>query len=183
MEGLIRDRMIDGVLDITTTELADELVGGVLSAGPDRLTAAADMGIPQVISVGAVDMVNFGARTTVPDRFKERLFYEHNATVTLMRTTLEESLQIGEEVGRKASRSSGPVSVFFPSLGVSAIDVDGKPFDNRAARMAVWEGLRATCEENVELKLFQNTINHEAFAEAAANRLLEMLEQNDKVSE
>jgi uncharacterized protein (UPF0261 family) len=175
MEGLIRDGVIAGVLDITTTELADELVGGVLSAGPDRLTAAADMGIPQVISVGALDMVNFGAKETVPEKFKDRLFYEHNATVTLMRTTMDECQALGEEIGRKASKSSGPVSVLFPSLGVSAIDVDGKPFDNWAFRLALWAGLQATCDKNVDLQLLQMTINDEAFAEAAANRLLQML--------
>ena len=175
MEGLIRDGLIVGVLDITTTELADELVGGVLSAGPDRLTAAAEMGIPQVISVGALDMVNFGAASSVPDKFRNRLFHEHNANVTLMRTTMDECQQLGEEIGRKATKSTGPVSILFPSLGVSAIDVDGQPFDNWAARMALWTGLQTTCGDNVELTLLQNTINDTAFAEAAANRLLQML--------
>ena len=112
MEGLIRDGLIAGVLDITTTELADELVGGVLSAGPDRLMAAGRQGIPQVISVGALDMVNFGAPETVPDKFKERIFYQHNPTVTLMRTTMDENLLLGQEIGRKASASCGP-----PNLG------------------------------------------------------------------
>ncbi len=176
MEGLIRDGVIAGVLDITTTELADELVGGVLSAGPDRLTAAAEMGIPQVISVGALDMVNFGAKDTVPEKFKDRNFYEHNATVTLMRTSMDECQALGEEIGRKASLSSGPVSVLFPSLGVSAIDVDGQPFGNWAFRMALWAGLQTTCQKNVDLQLLQLAINDEAFATAAANRLLQMLE-------
>lgn len=175
MEGLIRDGVIAGVLDITTTELADELVGGVLSAGPNRLTAAAEMGIPQVISVGALDMVNFGAKDTVPEKFKDRIFYEHNATVTLMRTSMDECQELGEEIGRKASKSSGPVSVLFPSLGVSAIDVEGEPFGNWAFRMALWAGLQATCQPNVDLQLLMMTINDEAFAEAAANRLLKML--------
>lgn len=179
MEGLIRDGVIAGVLDITTTELADELVGGTLTAGPDRLTAAAEMGVPQVISVGALDMVNFGPKSTVPEKFKDRLFHEHNATVTLMRTTMDECQALGEEIGRKASASGGPVSVLFPSLGVSAIDVDGKPFDNWAFRMALWAGLQTTCEQNVDLKLLQMTINDEAFAEAAANRLLQMLVPGD----
>ena len=97
MESLIADGLISGVLDITTTELADELVGGILSAGPDRLTAAARHGVPQVVSVGATDMVNFGPRDTVPEQFKDRLFYQHNPTVTLMRTTPEENSRIGEE--------------------------------------------------------------------------------------
>ena len=177
MEGLIRDGVISGVLDITTTELADELVGGVLSAGPDRLTAAADAGIPQVISVGALDMVNFGARDTVPEKFSDRTFYEHNANVTLMRTTMDESQALGEEIGSKASAATGPVSVLFPSLGVSAIDVEGQPFDNGAARMALWHGLQSTCKENVDLSLHQNTINDPMFAEIAATKLLDLMER------
>lgn len=177
MEGLIRDGLIAGVLDITTTELADELVGGVLSAGPNRLTAAADVGIPQVISAGALDMVNFGPRSSVPEKFRERTFYQHNDNVTLMRTTMDECQQLGEEIGRKASRSRGPVSILFPSLGVSAIDIDGKPFDNWAARMALWAGLQSTCADNVHLELLQQHINDPAFAEAAVSRLLQMLSQ------
>lgn len=175
MERLIRDGLIAGVLDITTTELADELVGGVLSAGPDRLTAAAEMGIPQVISVGALDMVNFGPRDSVPDKFRERTFYEHNASVTLMRTTLDECQQLGEEIGRKATAATGPTSILFPSLGVSAIDVDGKPFDNWAARMALWHGLQSSSTGSVELKLLQHTINDDEFAEAAAAKLLALM--------
>ena len=176
MEELIRDGVFAGILDITTTELADELVGGTLSAGPNRLTAAAEMGVPQLVSVGALDMVNFGARATVPERFRERQFHEHNPTVTLMRTTMDECQQLGEEIGRKASAAKGPVSVMFPSLGVSAIDADGQPFDNWAARMALWEGLRTTCSEVVDLSLLQNQINDTEFAEAAAGRLLEMVQ-------
>lgn len=183
MEGLIRDGLIAGVLDITTTELADELVGGVLSAGPNRLTAAADMGIPQVISAGALDMVNFGPRSSVPDQFRERTFYQHNDNVTLMRTTMDECQQLGEEIGRKASRSRGPVSILFPSLGVSAIDIDGKPFDNWAARMALWAGLQSTCAQHVSLELLQRHINDPAFAEAAAARLLQMLSPETRNTE
>ncbi|MEZ6128308.1 MAG: Tm-1-like ATP-binding domain-containing protein [Planctomycetaceae bacterium] len=179
MEGLIRDGLIAGVLDITTTELADELVGGTLSAGPDRLTAAADNGVPQVISAGALDMVNFGPKSTVPEKFNGRTFYEHNASVTLMRTTMDECQRLGEEIGRKATRSTGPVSILFPSLGVSAIDVDGQPFDNWAARMAIWAGLQSTCGSNVQLELLQHRINDKEFAAAAANRLLQMLHQKN----
>lgn len=175
MEGLIRDGLFAGVLDITTTELADELVGGTLSAGPERLTAAAAAGVPQVISVGALDMVNFGAPETVPDKFRERIFYQHNPTVTLMRTTLDECQQLGEEIGRKASRANGPTCVLFPSLGVSAIDVDGQPFENWAARMALWHGLQTTCSDQVGLQLLQHTINDKEFAEAAAAKLLELM--------
>ena len=103
LESLAAEGLLAGVLDITTTELADELVGGVLSAGPDRLTAAGRACIPQVVSVGAVDMVNFHARETVPERFAQRKFYQHNANVTLMRTTAEENTRIGQEIGRKVA--------------------------------------------------------------------------------
>lgn len=182
MEGLIRDGHFVGVLDITTTELADELVGGVLSAGPNRLTAAAETGIPQVVSVGALDMVNFGAPETVPEKFRERTFHQHNPTVTLMRTTLDECEALGREIGRKLSAAHGPASVLFPSLGVSAIDCDGKPFDNWAARMALWEGLRSACSPDTELRLLQNHINDPTFAEAAAHRLLQLIHQTDTAS-
>src|SRR5437667_133015 len=128
MEGLIRDGLIAGVLDITTTELADELAGGVLSAGPDRLTAAGLAGVPQVISVGALDLVNFGPPGTTPERYQDRRFYRHNPTVTLMRTTADEMAKLGAEIGRKASAATGPTAVMLPLRGVSAIDADGKPF-------------------------------------------------------
>lgn len=175
MEGLIRDGVIAGVLDITTTELADELVGGVLTAGPSRLTAASDTGIPQVVSVGALDMVNFGAPSTVPEKFKDRTFYEHNATVTLMRTSVDECKELGEEIGRKVSASKGPVSIMFPSRGVSAIDDKGKPFHEPAARRAIWQGLQSTCATNVDLQQLPYAINDKEFAEAAVHRLLRML--------
>src|SRR5947207_9912524 len=113
MESLIREGVFAGVLDITTTELADELVGGILSAGRDRLTAAAEMGIPQVVSVGALDIVNFGPRDTVPAKFADRKFHVHNASVTLMRTTTEENAKLGEEICHKLAAAKGPVSILF----------------------------------------------------------------------
>src|SRR5207342_1781772 len=121
MESFIRDGLIAGVLDLTTTELADELVGGILSAGPDRLTAAGLRGIPQVISLGALDMVNFGTPDTVPERFRGRRFYQHNPTVTLMRTTPEENDRLGKEIAQKASAARGPTALMVPLRGVSAI--------------------------------------------------------------
>src|SRR5262249_20059491 len=114
MESFIDDGIIQGVLDITTTELADELVGGILSAGPDRLRAAGMRGVPQVISLGALDMVNFGPRDTVPQKFKERRFYQHNPTVTLMRTTPAENDRLGKEIAQKASAAKGPTTVLVP---------------------------------------------------------------------
>jgi uncharacterized protein (UPF0261 family) len=175
MESLIRDRLIAGVLDITTTELADELVGGTLSAGPDRLTAAAECGVPQVVSVGALDMVNFGPFESVPEKFRERKFHRHNANVTLMRTTAEENARLGEEIARKASASTAPAAILFPRQGVSAIDRTGGPFDDPEARSALLSSLRASVSTNVELIELDRHINDAEFAEAAAKKLLALI--------
>jgi uncharacterized protein (UPF0261 family) len=177
MESLIRDGQFVGVLDITTTELADELVGGVLSAGPTRLTAAGARGIPQVISVGALDMVNFGPRNTIPPQFSDRRFHEHNATVTLMRTTTDENRQLGEEIGRKAQAARGPVELVFPRGGVSAIDAPGKPFQSDAARTALLVGLESS-RGPVPLTVIDAHINDPAFAEACVSRLLALLKSS-----
>jgi uncharacterized protein (UPF0261 family) len=174
METLIRDGVIAGVLDITTTELADELVGGVLSAGPQRLTAAAECGVPQVISVGATDMVNFNAWETVPERFADRTFHIHNANVTLMRTTPKENTQLGEEIARKAAASQGPVAIVLPLQGVSAIDRESQPFDDAAAREALFAAIREHHGE-VELVELDAHVNDTAFADAAARKLIELM--------
>ena len=174
MESLIREGLIAGVLDITTTELADELVGGVLTAGPDRLTAASELGIPQVISVGALDMVNFGAPETVPQEFADRLFYQHNPVVTLMRTSVSECRQLGEEVGRKVAMSNGPVEVLFPGQGVSAIDAEGQAFEDQEARMALLEGIKSTCGA-ARMEVMDAHINDPEFAQAAAQSLLSLM--------
>jgi uncharacterized protein (UPF0261 family) len=174
MEALIADGLIAGVLDLTTTELADELVGGVLSAGPERLTAAGRHGVPQVISVGALDMVNFGPRGTVPDKFRDRTFHVHNATVTLMRTTPAENRLLGEEIGRKAAAAKGPVSIVLPLAGVSAIDRDGQSFDDPAARQALFAGIRAT-HGFVPVTELDCHINDSKFAEAAAAELIRLM--------
>ena len=121
MEALAKDGFLAGVLDVTTTELADELVGGVLSAGPDRLEAAGAAGVPQVVSLGALDMVNFGPRETVPPQFDDRNLYVHNPTVTLMRTTPDECAELGRTIGRKLSGATGPTVLFVPLGGVSMI--------------------------------------------------------------
>lgn len=175
-ESLIREGMFVGVLDITTTELADELVGGALSAGPTRLTAAGEMGIPQVVSVGALDMVNFGPRESVPEKFAARKFYQHNPIVTLMRTTPAENRLLGAEIGQKIAASKGPACVFFPQRGVSAIDREGQPFEDREARQSLLAGIKAQAPTDkwIELDLH---INDQAFAEAAADRLIAMLKE------
>jgi uncharacterized protein (UPF0261 family) len=171
MEGLVRDGLVSGVLDITTTELADELAGGVFNAGPDRLTAAALAGVPQVISVGAMDMVNFGPPDTVPERYKGRRFYQHNPSVTLMRTTPEENDKLGKEIAEKASAAKGPTAVLLPLRGVSAIDAEGKPFWWPEADAALFQSIRDSAYgfELIELDLH---INDPAFAQAAADKLL-----------
>jgi uncharacterized protein (UPF0261 family) len=174
LESLVADGLIAGVLDITTTELADELVGGVLSAGPERLTAAARAGVPQVVSVGAIDMVNFFAPATVPAQFAGRKFHHHNANVTLMRTTSEECSAIGRDLGTKLSSARGPVSILLPKRGVSAIDREGQSFDDATARRALFDAIRATCGA-VPVTELDLHINDRAFAEASARALLEQL--------
>ncbi len=181
MESLIADGLIAGVLDITTTELADELVGGVLSAGPGRLTAAAKAAVPQVVSVGATDMVNFHAPETIPSQFKDRQFYRHNPAVTLMRTTAAENAKLGAEIARKAAASKGPVAVMLPLRGVSAIDRQGQPFDDPQARNALFDAIREN-HGPVELVEIDHHINDSAFAEAAAGKLIELLKSPERTA-
>jgi uncharacterized protein (UPF0261 family) len=175
MESFIGDGLIRGVLDLTTTELADELVGGILSAGPDRLTAAAMRGIPQVISLGALDMVNFGPPETVPQKFRSRKFYQHNPTVTLMRTTPEENDQLGKEIAHKASAAKGPTALLIPLRGVSGIDAPDKPFWWPEADQALFQSIRNWISPDVKLIELDLHINDPAFAETAAHSLLDMM--------
>jgi uncharacterized protein (UPF0261 family) len=176
MEALVKDGFLSGVLDVTTTELADELVGGVLSAGPDRLEAAGAAGVPQVVSLGALDMVNFGPRESVPSRFDDRNLYVHNPTVTLMRTTPEECDELGRTVGRKLSAARGPTALFIPNGGVSMIASEGQPFHDAAADEALVTGLRDTLDDSVEVYERDEDINDPAFALAMADRLHEMIQ-------
>jgi uncharacterized protein (UPF0261 family) len=171
MEGLMRSGFIGAVLDLTTTELADELVGGVLSAGPERLEAAGALGLPQVVSLGALDMVNFGPPETIPERFRDRTLYRHNPQVTLMRTTPAESAELGRIVARKLNAARGPVTVFVPRGGVSAIDVPGAPFHDPAADAALFDALRDELSPAIERVELDLPINDEAFAVAMAERL------------
>jgi uncharacterized protein (UPF0261 family) len=175
MESFIADGIVAGVLDITTTELADELVGGILSAGPDRLTAAGLYGVPQVISVGALDMVNFGPPDTVPSKFLGRRFYQHNPNVTLMRTTPEENEKLGKEIAFKASAAKGPTAIVLPLRGVSAIDAEGKPFWWPEADRALFESIRHWLAPHVELIELDLHINDPTFADACARKLLELM--------
>jgi uncharacterized protein (UPF0261 family) len=175
MEALVQGGFLAGVLDLTTTELADDLVGGVLSAGPDRLEAAGARGLPQVVSLGALDMVNFGPRDTVPPQFEHRNLYVHNPTVTLMRTTPEECRELGRTIGRKLSAARGPTALFVPLAGVSMIAVEGQPFHDPAADEALLAGLHETLADTVEVHELALDVNDERFAVAMADRLDQLI--------
>jgi uncharacterized protein (UPF0261 family) len=171
MEALIDAGFIVGSLDITTTEWADELVGGVLNAGPHRLEAAGRKPIPQVVSLGALDMVNFGPMDTVPEKFRTRNIYKHNPTVTLMRTTPEECAQLGRIIAEKLSMAKGPTALFIPLRGISMIAVEGKPFYDPEADQALIESVKANLAGNVELYELDMDINDPHFAQAMADKL------------
>ena len=176
MESLIEAGFIKGVFDATTTEWCDEVAGGVFTAGPTRLEAAAKAGIPEVVSVGALDMVNFGAIETVPEKYKDRNLYKHNASVTLMRTTIDECAQMGKIIAGKLNMATGPVALFIPLKGVSAIDVEGAPFYGPLEDAALFEQLRENVKEKVEIIEMDTDINDEAFALAMAKKLISMIE-------
>ncbi len=175
MEGLIADGYVAGVADMTTTEWCDEVVGGVLSAGPDRLTAAGKAGIPQVVSCGALDMVNFRALHTVPEPFRGRALYRHNPNVTLMRTTAEECREIGRRIAENLNKATGPVTLMLPLQGVSMLDREGEPFHDPAANAALFAALRERVRPPVELVELDLHINDAAFADAAFERLVALM--------
>jgi uncharacterized protein (UPF0261 family) len=175
MEALVNGGFLAGVLDITTTELADELVGGVLSAGPDRLEAAGNLGLPQVISLGALDMVNFGPMDTVPEKFRQRKLYKHNPTVTLMRTTPEECAELGRIIARKLNQAKGPVVLFIPLRGVSMIDTEGGAFYDPEADKALIDNLTEGLQKNIEVHALDMDINDPRFAQAMASRMDELI--------
>jgi uncharacterized protein (UPF0261 family) len=177
-EALAAGGYLVGALDLTTTELADDLVGGVLSAGPDRLEAAGAAGVPQVVSLGALDMVNFGPRETLPPQFVDRNIYVHNPTVTLMRTTAEENAELGRRIARKLNAAASPTVLFVPLRGVSAIDVDGQPFRDAEADEALFTALREGIDrDKVEVHEVDADVNDPAFATAMADRLHELVQE------
>jgi uncharacterized protein (UPF0261 family) len=176
LEDLARDGFLDGVLDLTTTELADELVGGVLSAGAHRLEAAGARGIPQVVGPGALDMVNFGPVESVPAQFRDRKFHVHNPTVTLMRTTVEEMRELGRIIAAKLRDSDGPTVLYLPLQGVSALDKKGEEFYDPEADEELFGALREGLEgSGVEVREVDAHINDPAFAIAAAEHLHSMI--------
>lgn len=180
MEALIETGVASGVLDFTTTEWADEVVGGVLSAGPKRLEAAALSGTPAVVTPGCLDMVNFFAKETVPQKYSGRNLYVHNPQVTLMRTTPEEAEGIGRAIASKLNLSKGPVTLLLPSKGISAISSPGFVFHDPAADTALFNALRKSLRKDIPVVEFDTTINDPAFAEACAKALLENIDTLEK---
>lgn len=177
MESLVEGGYISGVLDVTTTEWADELVGGVLSAGPARLEAAARAGVPAVVAPGCLDMVNFWAPETIPEKFKGRRFYPHNPNVTLMRTTPEECAELGRILAEKLNASQGPVAVYLPLRGVSAISAPGGPFHSPEADETLFSALKGRLRAEIPVHEVDANINDPVFAEAVASELLRMLRE------
>jgi uncharacterized protein (UPF0261 family) len=181
MESLVSDGYFAGVLDLTTTEWADELVGGILNAGEHRLEAASLAKIPQVVSLGAMDMVNFGPFDTVPDQFKNRNFYKHNPTVTLMRTTVEENEKLGKIIASKLNLAKSETILVIPNGGFSAIDVQTGPFYCPEADKALIDSIKKhLTNENVKLIEKEHAINDKAFAEFSAQQLINLMNEKGK---
>ena len=174
MESVIESGMAAGVLDVTTTEWADELVGGVLNAGPERMDAAAKAKVPTVIAPGCLDMVNFGEMASVPAKFKGRNFYVHNPQVTLMRTTKDECAELGRIIAEKAEACTAGATVLIPRKAISVISAPGKPFHDAAADEALFGALRAGCKRT-PIKEFDLEINDPAFARACAEELVRLM--------
>jgi len=170
MEALAASAMLDGIIDITTTEVVQHIVGGVCDAGPSRLDCASVHGMPWVGSVGALDMVNWFAPSSVPERFRERRFHAHNANVTLMRTTADELRQAGHEIAKRLNHASGPVSLVLPLGGLSALDAPGQPFHDPQANAALFQSIRENFVASGTHRLVEIAahINDPAFAEAVA---------------
>ena len=171
MESLIEGGFITAVLDMTTTELADELAGGICAAAPHRLEVAGRLGIPQVVSLGALDMVNFGPIESVPDRYTTRHLYKHNSTITLMRTNVEENAELGKRIARKLNAAEGPLTIFIPLRGVSSVSTHGQIFEDEAADAALVAALRADLDPAIDARAMDTDINNTDFAYAMADTL------------
>lgn len=178
MEKLVASGLIEGVLDITTTEIADEVVGGVFPAGPDRMQTILKQQIPYVVSLGALDMVNFGERETVPARFDQRNLYAHNAQVTLMRTTPDENRAIARKIAEKLNRATSPVVLLIPEQGLSAMDQHGQPFHDPVADAALFDELEANLQQNAHWRLVRLPvhINDRSFSETLVDTFLQLRE-------
>lgn len=175
MESLIESGLVQGVLDITTTEWADELVGGVLSAGPNRLEAAGKAGVPAIVVPGCLDMVNFGERDSVPKKFADRTFVIHNPQITLMRTTPDECRELGRILAEKINAYTAPVTVLIPTKAISIISAPGQPFHDPAADQALFDAIVKNLRDGIEVQRLDLEINDPAFAKACAEALLKNL--------
>jgi len=175
MEELIRNGLITGVVDITTTELADELVGGIRSAGPHRMEAAGEMGIPQVIGPGALDMVNFGPMNSIPKKFDGRKFYGHTPEVTVMRTNIEENKKLGEIMAEKLNNSRGSIIVIIPKKGFSALDKIGEVFYDLDCDLALIQSLKENLDRRINLIEIDCHINDTEFAEQVVKEFLNII--------
>ena len=182
MESLIDEGLVDACLDITTTEWADTVCGGVFDAGEDRLSAAGRAGIPHLIVPGCVDMANFGGPDTVPQKYKDagRLFYEWNKSVTLMRTNVEENQQMGKAFAAKANAAKGPVAFLIPLKGVSILDGDGERFCDRGADQAMFDAIKADLADAIEVVELDHNINDAAFSAKAVEIMLELLQKKSR---
>jgi uncharacterized protein (UPF0261 family) len=182
MENLVREGLVDAVLDITTTEWADTVCGGVFDAGPERLDAPGEKGIPHLIVPGCVDMVNFGGMDTVPEKYKEtnRTFYEWNPSVTLMRTNKEENEKMGKIFAEKANAAKGPVAFLIPLRGVSILDGNGEPFCDREADKAMFDTIKANLKEGITVMELDNNINDPEFSAKAVEMLLDLIKEARK---
>jgi len=180
MESLVRERLVDAVLDITTTEWADTVCGGVFDAGPERLSAPGEMGLPHLIVPGCVDMANFGGPETVPQKYKDagRTFYEWNPSVTLMRTNLEENQRMGKAFAEKANAATGPVAFLIPLRGVSILDGDGEPFCDREADQAMFDAIKQNLREGIEVVEMDCNINDPAFSAKAVEMMLDLIDKS-----
>ena len=179
MESLISGGFISAVLDMTTTELADELAGGICAAGPRRLEVAGSLGIPQVVSLGALDMVNFGPMASVPARYADRHLLKHNDNITLMRTSVEENAELGVKIARKLNDARGPLTVFIPLRGVSSVSTDGQVFEDREADTALVDALRQHLDPAVDARYVDADVNDPTFARAMADTLHEHVQALD----
>ena len=175
METLVRDGFFDAVLDITTTELADDLCDGICSAGPNRLTAASEMGIPQIVVPGCLDMVNYGHLDTVPERFKDRQLYSWAPDVTLMRTNEKENEILGKTMAEKMNTSSGPAMILLPLKGISIVSSEGGVFYAPETDQILFESIKRHVAAHVPVQELPLNINDPAFAEIAVQKLLEMM--------
>jgi uncharacterized protein (UPF0261 family) len=178
MESLIESGMITAVLDITTTEWADELLGGVLNAGPTRLEAAGKMNVPAIVTPGCLDMVNFGEPASIPAAYAGRTFYQHNAQVTLMRTTAEECSQLGQILADKVNAYTAPVTVLLPTKAISVISAEGQPFHDALADAALFDAIKGNLRPDIPVIETDCTINDPAFAAACVRALLANIQKH-----